>query len=267
MILLTTPPPTTTDDFTASLRTLLAQAITLKPDTVTADGVFPALNKLSLNLTDCLPLDHPTIRWSDGATGGAVGQFTVTDFQLRGQPFGDATRPIEIDASARLCRGEFIPADNGKTALRIAAATDGQLRVSVTKAAVEAIALAEANKAAAAQGVQVKEVQVTWQSQGPRSLSLEIQVKAKKGFFPTAAVRVRGRLDVDGSLVARLSALSVEGEGMVGNLAAGLIRPKLLQAEGMNKSLLALPLDALKVTGVTLVASPDRLTVEGQFEG
>jgi hypothetical protein len=35
----------------------------------------------------------------------------------------------------------------------------------------------------------------------------------------------------------------------------------------MSKSLLALPLDAIKIQDVRVISSPDKLTVEGQFEG
>ena len=54
---------------------------------------------------------------------------------------------------------------------------------------------------------------------------------------------------------------------MVGSIGAGLIRPKLMQAEGMTRSLLALPLDWIRITDVKLVASADALVVEAGFEG
>ena len=113
----------------------------------------------------------------------------------------------------------------------------------------------------------IQSAQITWRTDNPRTLSAEVLIKAKKGFFPTATLRVKGQLKIDDSLTATLSNLSVEGEGIVGGIGAGLIRPKLMKAEGMTRSLLAWPLDALRITDMKLVASAEALSVEATFEG
>jgi len=267
MIVLNAPPPGNTSEFVACVRGLLAQGVAAGPDAVQVAGEFPAINGLTVDLTGATPLDHPTGQWLDGAGGGVVSEFAVDALQVIGRPFGDAARPIDVEASARQCRGQFVRTSDGAVALRMAGASDGRLRVSIARATVERIAMIEASKAARAQGVEIKDVQVAWRSEGVRDLSLEVQVKAKKGFLPAAVVRVRGRVSIDGALTAKISGLSVDGEGMVGGFAAGLIRPKLSQAEGMSKSLLALPLDDLRITDVRVGVTDDRLTVEGAFGG
>jgi hypothetical protein len=264
MIVLTTPVPGNTSEFVATLRGLLAQALSVRADAVNVSGEFPAMEALTIDVTGATPLDHPAARWLEGS-GELLGEFSVAALQVIGRPFGDATRPIDIDASAKACRGEFVRTADGALALRLAGASDGRLRASISRSTVERIAVTEANKAARAQGVEVKDVQVAWRSDGPRSLSVEVQVKAKKGFLPAAVVRVRGRLSIDGALTATISGLSVDGVGMVGSLAAGMIRPRLMQAEGMSKSLLGLPLDELRIKDVRVVVLDDMLTVEGEF--
>jgi hypothetical protein len=250
---------------------LLSQGVAAGDDAVQVAGEFPAISGLTVDLTGATPLDHPrgaAGQWLDGAGGEVVSEFAVDALQVIGRPFGDAARPIDVEASARQCRGQFVrTSDGGAVALRMAGASDGRLGVSIARATVERIAMIEASKAARAQGVEIKDVQVAWRSEGPRDLSLEVQVKAKKGFLPAAVVRVRGRVSIDGALTATISGLSVDGEGMVGGFAAGLIRPKLSQAEGMSKSLLALPLDDLRITDVRVGVTDDRLTVEGAFGG
>ncbi len=268
MIVLTTPPPGNASEFVACLRGLLAQALEVRGDAVKVTGEFPAMSGLMIDVTGATPLDHPAGRWLDGAAGEVLAEFSVEALLVSGHPFGDAARQVEIDASARQCRGQFVKAADGATALRLVGAVDGRLRASVARSTVERICVIEANKAARAQGVEIKDVPVSWRSDGgPRGLAVEVQVKAKKGFLPAAVVRGRGRLTIDSSLTATISGLSVEGEGMVGNLAAGLIRPRLMQAEGMSKSLLGLPLDELRIKDVRLVVLDDMLTVEGEFAG
>jgi hypothetical protein len=266
MIVLTTTTPVNTSDFVACVRGLLAQGVSAGDDAVEVAGEFPAMSGLTIDVTGATPVDRPAGRWLDGAKGGeGVSEFSVETLQVIGRPFGDAARPIDIDVSARRCRGQFVRTSDGAVALRMAGATDGRLVASVARSTVERIALIEAGKAARAQGVEIKEVQVAWQSEGPRNLSLEVQVKAKKGFLPAAVIRVRGRVAIDSSLTATISGLSVDGEGMVGSMAAGLIRPKLMQAEGMSKSLLGLPLDELRITGVRVGVTDEKLSVEGEF--
>src|SRR5258706_11175663 len=120
MIVLTTPPPGNASEFVACLRGLLAQALEVRGDAVKVTGEFPAMNSLTIGLTGATPLDHPGGRWLDGAAGAVLGEFSVEALQVGGHPFGDAQRPIEIDASARQCRGQFVRTPDGATALRLA---------------------------------------------------------------------------------------------------------------------------------------------------
>lgn len=265
MILLNTPIPTTLADLQTTLRNLLAKGITTTDRTVAATGNFPAIDSLRIDLTRSIPLDHPTAKWST-APGQTQGEFTVANLQVTGQPFGSDVREVSIQASAANCRGQFVQTDTGP-ALRLAAAQTGKLHASITRASAQAAIQAQAAQAAKAQGVDIQQVQLTWQTQGPRTLQAQILIKAKKGFLPAANLKIKGQLQIDDTLTATLSNLTVDGEGMVGSIGAGLIRPRLQQAEGTKKSLLSLPLDAIKITSVTLQATGDALSVDATFEG
>jgi len=267
MIVLTTPPPGNTSDFVACLRGLLAQGVAVHGDAVKVAGEYPEMSSMTIDVTGATPLDHPSGKWLDGAGGEVLGEFSVAELQVIGRPFGDAARPIDLEVLARGYRAQFVRTPDGAIALRMAGAEEGRLVASIARSTVERIGMIEAGKAARAQGVEIKDVQVAWRSEGPRNLSVEVQVKAKKGFLPAAVIRVRGRVAIDAALTATVSGLSVDGEGMVGSMAAGLIRPKLMQAEGMSKSLLAIPLDELRIKDVRLGVMDDKLSVEGEFAG
>jgi hypothetical protein len=256
--------PSTTADLVATLRDLLARAITTRPDTVTATGEIPHIAALTIDITGATPLPTPASpQWLD-LPGDTLGQTTVSSFQVLGRPFGQAPRTATIDIAARDLRAAVLDTPAG-TALRLLGCTEGRLRATVIKSDVEAVALAEGSKLASAKGVDLKDVHLLWRSDSARTLSLEVHVKARKGFLPAATIRVRGQLAIDDRLNATVSNLSVEGEGMIGGLAAGMIRPRLQQAEGRSKSLLALPLDDLKIREVRLLAAPDSLTIEADF--
>jgi hypothetical protein len=266
MIVLDGPAPSTSAELTACLRQLLAKAIVTGPQAVAISGDFPAIAKLTIDVTGATPLDHPAATWATQA-GQMVRDFTVAALEIIGHLFGTGARQVQIEAAASNCRGEFVALPTGQTALRIAAAKEGRLNISITRASVEAIILAEAGEAAKAQGVEIKGVQLAWQTQGPRNLSAQVQIKAKKGFLPAATLQIRGQLQIDDSLTATISGLSVDGEGFVGNIAAGMIRPRLLKAEGMKRLLLALPLDAIAITDVKLTTTGEVLGLEAAFAG
>jgi hypothetical protein len=266
MILLPTSLPKTTADLVACLSALLAQAISAGDGAVSATGEFPAVQSLSIDLTGASPLEPPHAQWLLEA-GGTVGSFTVADLRVTGHPFGTGGRAVDLDLSAQNCRGDFVDAPGGKFALRLAKAANGRLRVATTKSAIEAILRAEGGKQAAAHGVDVKDVQMSLKSEASRHLAADVQIKAKKGFFPAATIRVRGNLQVDDKLNARLSGLSVDGEGMVGGIAAGFLRPRMTQLEGKSWSLLGLPLDGIEVRDVRLTVAGDQIAVDAEFAG
>jgi len=267
MLLLPGPAPTSADSFAQVLHSLLTGVVAASRDRVTAAGDYPALDRLTIDLTGAVPAPHAAGDVLDAATAGAVqSTATVANLSVVAKPFGAADRPVTVDASARDVRVEFVEAPGGRTAMRLAGATGGQFRADVALATVRTALIAEANAAAKAQGVTIKDAQVTWRTPDSRTLAVEAEIDAKKGFFP-ATVVVRGRVSIDDSLTATLSGLEVDGKGMGGTIGAGLLRPRLSKYEGQTYSLLALPLDGVKVKDVRFAATADRLSVEGEFAG
>lgn len=266
MIVLNTPTPSSTAELVQTLRTLLAGLITVTDHTVSAKGAFPALSRLTLDVTGAAPLPHPAANFIQ-PTGHEVGAFTADEFSLVGRPFGRPDRLLDLQVTARQVRGAFMDTGNGQIALKLAGASDGKLRATVRKQVLETTFLAEANKAAKTHGVDIREIHSTFTTlpADPRRLSADIVLKAKKGFLPAATIRIRGMVNIDAQLTANLSGLSVEGEGIVGGVAASFIRPKLASLNGSAHSLLSLPLDDLVLTDVRLATPPDQLCIEADF--
>ena len=64
----------------------------------------------------------------------------------------------------------------------------------------------------------------------PRTLDVRIAVMAKV-FIMTTTVKVRGRVELDDQLNARLTGLVAEGEGMVAGMVESALRPRLAEIE------------------------------------
>src|SRR5690242_18042875 len=119
MIILPAPVPRSTADLQTALLALVRGAVRTTDSAVAAEGGFPALASLAIDLTNATPLDHPSVQ-AVHADGNVAGEFTVESFTLVGRPFGGAARPMDIQASARSCRGQFLVLPDNQTALRIA---------------------------------------------------------------------------------------------------------------------------------------------------
>lgn len=266
MLLLTTPTPVTTADLVATLRSLLSQVITVNDQTFAAEGIFPNLAKLHIDVTRATPLPQSTVQFRENV-GHEIASFTADDFSMIGAPFGSPDRPLDLRVSAKQVRATIMDVGQGQTALKLAGAAAGHLRASVAKKVLETAFLTEANKAAKAQGVEIRDIQTTFTTPDSRQLLADIVLKAKKGFLPAATIRIRGVVAVDSHLNAHLSGLSVDGEGIVGGVAASFIRPRLIALNNSRHSLLTLPLDDLRLTDVRVAASPQELIFEAEFAG
>src|SRR5258706_3060428 len=143
MIILSTATPASTAELAVCLRQLLGQAITVSERTVSATGAFPAIEKLSIDVTEAAPLNKPAAKWSSEA-GEVLGEFGVAALEVVGRPFGTGVREVQIEAGASNCPGEVVPLRSGETALRLAGAGGGWLRASVARGNVEAAFFAEA---------------------------------------------------------------------------------------------------------------------------
>jgi hypothetical protein len=265
MILLERAIPATTQEFAEALRALVSGVVTgARPDAVAVTGAFPAIQAVSVDLTGATPLPTPTARATEQAFS-VVGEFTADELAIGGRPVGQGHRAVDVELRGRAFRGQFVDA-GGNPALRLAGLGEGLLRASIAKSAVQALLVEEGNKAAQAQGVEIKDVQIVWSSLKPGHMAIDVIVKAKKGFLP-ATLHVRGTVTIDDQLNATASQLSVQGEGMIGGIGAGLIRPRLQQFEGKSFSLLKLPLDDLRVRDVRLLPSEGALMVEADIAG
>jgi hypothetical protein len=93
-----------------------------------------------------------------------------------------------------------------------------------------------AREAAEKKGADVKSVKLTLTSTTPNALELKVEAEAK-AMFLTAKLVITGRIDINESMEVRVSGLSCAGDGMIGNLAAGALRPKLAAMEGRTLAL------------------------------
>lgn len=135
----------------------------------------------------------------------------------------------------------------------------GVLEVAIQRSELEKTLLALASKAAEEQGAEVKGVSISWTQEGPRTLALRVDVRAKAMFIETS-VTASGCVSVTDALDVVISGLTCGGEGMMGNLAASFLRKEIPNYEGRSISL-AGAVSELRLKDVSLRCEAEVLRV------
>ena len=249
---------------TQTLRTALAlgaQRHGAGADAVNTGGNFPSLDLLQMNLTGVRLDSHAVIT----AAGESGGGFFSRAFDIVAEPalLGDV--PVCVALHAEDCVFAFGTAADGARTVSLKNCANGTLDVSAATADIEAALLALARDAASGHGAEVESVRLTLDAENPRSVAVTAVAVAKAMFF-TATLTIRGRIAVDGDFNLRLHDATCTGDGMLANLAAAQLRPRLTELQGRTFSLRTFLPPGLRPADVALSGGA-ALRVTASFSG
>lgn len=219
---------------TPSLHAALAAALAplgLEEKAVNVEGEFPALSALRLDLTGARIHRGLAFHRAEGASKEA---FFVRDLAVKAAPALVETIPVHISIQGN--DAVFALAGSNLTLARCGA---GTLEIAVRPADLQAALTAAAREAAEKKGAELRSVQLSLRAEGPHVLHWQAEAEAK-AMFMTARLKITGRVEVTEAMEVRLSGLQCAGDGMIANLAAGALRPKLAELEGRAYALRAL---------------------------
>jgi hypothetical protein len=255
--------PNSTDGLARAVAGVLEQSITFpaRRDLVVAQGgVFPNIDKVCIdlsggmvNLTKLPPRPKPT-----GQRQPAV---TIGELDVIGQPIRIESSQVLLRLLGRGLTFDFARDAENRPLLVLARAKDGQVDLKVEKRDLQALMLAAATQAAKEHGVTIQDLKLELTSAGPRAVAVRADVKARK-MIMSGQLTIRGRADLSDQLVATLSELSCDGQGVVGVMAAAFLRERLKKLEGQPFSLMALSMGdvalrdlQLKINGAVEIAA------------
>ncbi|MDR3405212.1 MAG: hypothetical protein P4L99_22140 [Chthoniobacter sp.] len=250
--------PVTAQELTASLERGFSAGGISSP-TITAEGAYPQLTKLGIDLTGAQLTRDDRLRAFDGPGAGTV---TVGHFEMFGEPLYFEKAPITARLTGEAVQMR-ITGDPQVGSLMLESATAGQVSVQVTIEALESLLQSLAAEAATKQGIEVKKTKLTLKQEGPRAVSFRAEVTAKI-FVMSAMLALTGRLDIDDDFNARLSSLGLDGDAMVTNLAGSFLRPRLQQLEGRLFPLFAFLPEGLQLRDIEVAVAP-ALHVQARF--
>ena len=217
-------------------------------DAVTVEGDFPSVEMLRMDLTG-VRIDART-PFATAAKDDAGGFFSRS-LDVIAKPARIASVPADMSLHAEDCVFTFGTAADGTRTASLQSCTHGTLEASAATAEIERALLALAHAAAAGHGASVESVRLTLETESVRAITVTA-VAVAKAMFLTATLTIRGRIAMDDDFNLRLSGTACTGDGMLANLAAAQLRPRLTELEGRTFSLRTILPAGLPPVNVTL---------------
>jgi len=225
--------PDSAEALASAIQGALAQVLTLpKKDSAVSvgGGKFPKVKTLKIDLsgatvsaTDPPPKPKPTGKREPG--------IEVDQLDVVGHPIKYEKNKLDLSLNARGVKFDFGRDKKGQAILVLSDAKDGHVEAKITKADIESLARAAAEMAAKERGIKIEGLDLTLASEGPRSLAVDARVKAKK-LVVSGVIHIKGKVDVDDEMNAKVSGLECKGEGVIGTMVAGVVQGKLKPYEG-----------------------------------
>jgi hypothetical protein len=215
---------------TKSLRAVLARGAArfgAADGAVIVDGEYPSVAKTMMNLTGVRLDTRKAFATAVENTGGG---FFSRVLDIAAEPAFAASVPVRLRMCAEDCVFAFGTAADGTHVASLQSCTSGTLDASAATTDLEAALLGLARDAATKHGAEVESVRLTLEAENPRQIAVTAIAVAKAMFF-TATLTIRGRVALDGEFNLRLSETACTGDGMIANLAAAQLRPKLAALE------------------------------------
>jgi hypothetical protein len=257
--------PATAEQLTAALTGSLQKFMTLPTNrsVVSATGgAYPQIDQLRIDLSGSvlnLAARPPRpVGVGPRQEGIQVGRLEITGRPVRLQDAG-----LNLNLTADGARFDFDRNKENAPLLMLSTASSGKVEAGIARKDIESLLLSGASAAAKKQGVAIEETQLTLNSKGPRSVGMDVRVRAKKGLFG-ATVHIVGQLDVDDEMTARISGLNCSGEGMIGSVVCGFITPYLQRYDGKQVPLMAFSMGDVRLRDLQL-RTQDGLQVTAAF--
>lgn len=245
---------------TDGLRSLVA--LPTGKEVVRVDGSYPAFNRVAIDLSGAVA-SLERLPPEPRGVGQATPAVSATRLEVAAHPLWIGEGQVDLTLGADHAQFNYDRDKEGRPVLALSDAKNGKINLQISKRDLDALLLAVGRQAAAKQGAQIVESQLTLNQLDPRSVAVEVRVKAKK-LFVSAAVKVSGRLAIDDALRASGSGLACSGEGMLGDMVCGALRPQLAKIDGRSFPLTALSLGQVKLRDLRLSVG-DSIAVAAAF--
>lgn len=223
--------------------------------------VFPYLDEIAINLDGAQvngvpPTPTPPAGETKPACEAAVLSVSARKMAIQGAPLN-----LQLEARDLIFhQGQDA---EGNVLLVLNGLRTGHVTVSASQLDLENAIAKIAEQEARKNGITIEQTRVSFRARGPRSVSVDVSLNARKLLF-RARIDISGQLAIGDDFTAKISNLKCRGEGAVGSLACGVLDPHLRQLEGRTFSLMSLPLGEIQLRDVRITVA-DTLELTADF--
>ena len=240
----------------ATLRDALAGSLLplgLTAPVMVLDGDFPSFSAIRLDVTGA----HFQRGYRIAPASSEVkDSFFARSLEIKATPAKFESLPFHVSLRADDCVFAFGTTEKNERVATLRHCSGGTLEIAAGIPEIEASLLMLANEAASGFGASVDSIRIVAEAETPRRIAITVTAVAK-AFMTKATLTLRGRLEIDDHFCARLRELTCNGDGMIANLAAGQLRPRLAEWERVSFPL-AIELPAgLDFSYIALEAGPE----------
>ncbi|MFO0869945.1 MAG: hypothetical protein U0935_13515 [Pirellulales bacterium] len=262
-----TTPPKSAGEFAQRLQQGLQQFLSWGPKSrVTATGNAPAFSRVAIDLSgSTIPLERPACL--PNTKGRKVGTLTIDSLSITARPIHCGGSRASVEFQGQQISGELRNIGHGLSAF-LPDEAEGRIGAEMDVNDIVNLAANMLQPLLAKHDTTCRDWALQFTKTGPRSLQMRATVTATKKllvFSRTEPFELTGRMDVDDELNATFADLQIRGTGMIGELAAQKIQPKLNDFNGYVVPLSALPVRGLKFRDVAADVARNRLALSGSF--
>ena len=251
--------PTSPEDLETAINDALSDVFSVngKKSPVTVDGAkLPSIKTVRINLDDATvsatkPPPKPIPTGKSRQPGPSVEKL-----DLSAQPIHYEKANLNLKLNATGLKFDFDKDKKGNPLLVLTDAKTGKVDARISKNDIEFLVKEAATLAARQQGITIQDLDLDLKSSGPRSVSAEVRVKAKK-LMMSGTINITGDLAIDDDLNATISNLSASGEGIVGAAAAGIVQKKIKPYNGTTVPLMTFSLGDLSLRDLKIDLKQD----------
>ena len=217
---------------------------------VALEGMFPSFAAVRVDLSGARFQRGQRVA---GASSEMKDGFFSRVVEIKAAPAQFERLPFSFSFRAEDCVVAYGHAAEGARVGILQRCPGGSVEAEISVADAEAALLILANDAASGFGASVQSVRIALEAGGPRRIAITATAVAK-ALMTTATLTLRGRLEVDDTFNARLSDITCTGDGMIANLAAGQLRPRLEELENWSFPLASVLPAGLEFSDIALEA-------------
>lgn len=223
--------------------------------------VFPYLDEIAINfdgakLDSTWPVPPRAVGETKPACEAAILRLSARKVSVQGAP-------VNLQLEARNIVFHEGRDQEGGLLLVVHNVRTGHVLISATQLDLENAIAELAQREGRKHGITIEQTRVAFRARGPRSISADVRLSARKLLF-RAKIDISGQIHVTDDFVAKISGLTCRGDGPIGSLACGALDPHLRKLDGTSFPLMSLPLGEVRIRDVR-IAVADTVEITADF--